>query len=44
VVEHLLLALIDDADASAMIKACNVDPGALKSELVGYIDSEMDAL
>ncbi len=28
--EHLLLALIDDQDASAVMKACNVDLGALK--------------
>src|SRR5262245_9369412 len=28
--EHLLLALIDDLDASAVMKACNVDLGALK--------------
>ena len=31
--EHLLLALIDDPDASAVMTACNVDLGALKAAL-----------
>jgi ATP-dependent Clp protease ATP-binding subunit ClpA len=31
--EHLLLALIDDANASAMMKACDVDPGQLTENL-----------
>jgi hypothetical protein len=31
--EHLLLALIDDVDASAVMKACKVDLGALKAKL-----------
>jgi hypothetical protein len=42
--EHLLLALIDDADASAVMMACKVDLGALKEDLVGYIDSELKEL
>jgi hypothetical protein len=42
--EHLLLALIDDADASAMMKACNVDRGKLKKNLVSYIDDELGKL
>jgi hypothetical protein len=37
--EHLLLALIDDLDASAVMKACNVDLGALKKNLVNYVDN-----
>jgi hypothetical protein len=32
--EHLLLALIDDVGASAVMKACKVDLGALKAHLV----------
>jgi len=32
--EHLLLALIDDVDASEVMKACKVDLGALKEHLV----------
>jgi Glyoxalase superfamily protein/Clp amino terminal domain, pathogenicity island component len=42
--EHLLLALIDDADASAMMKAFMVDPGTLKESLVSYIDGELRKL
>jgi hypothetical protein len=42
--EHLLLALIDDADASAVLKACKVDLGSLKQNLVSYIDNELKAL
>jgi hypothetical protein len=39
--EHLLLALTDDAVASAVMKACKVDPQALKENLVNYIDNEL---
>jgi hypothetical protein len=42
--EHLLLALIDDADASAVMRACKADLGALREDLVSYIDSELQEL
>jgi hypothetical protein len=42
--EHLLLALIDDQDASAVMKACNVDLGALRKSLANYIDNELIGL
>ena len=42
--EHLLLALIEDQDASAVMKACNVDLGALRESLAGYVDNELTAL
>jgi hypothetical protein len=42
--EHLLLALIDDADASAAMRACNVDLGALKDALTSYVDNELKKL
>ena len=42
--EHLLLALIDDADASAVIELCKVDVGRIKEDLVSYIDGELKAL
>jgi hypothetical protein len=42
--EHLLLALIDDVDALAVMMACEVDLGALKTNLVGYIDDELKDL
>ena len=42
--EHLLLALIDDQDAAAVMKACSVDLEKLKKSLVGYIDTELENL
>ena len=42
--EHLLLALIDDVDASAVMRACNVDLQALKASLTLYIDTDLAAL
>jgi hypothetical protein len=39
--EHLLLALTDDVDASAVMKACKVDLGALKEKLTNYIDNDL---
>lgn len=42
--EHLLLALIDDPDAAAVMGACNADPGALKTSLSGYLDNELKNL
>ncbi len=42
--EHLLLALADDADAAAVMRSCGVDLGALRSNLVGYIDTGLTRL
>ena len=42
--EHLLLALVDDLDASAVIKACNVDLGELKKKLASYVDNDLSEL
>lgn len=39
--EHLLLALTDDADAAAVLRACNVDLEQLRRHLVSFIDSEL---
>jgi ATP-dependent Lon protease len=39
--EHLLLALIDDPDAAAVMRSCNADLGALKASLLGYLDNEL---
>jgi len=39
--EHLLLALIDDADASTVLRAGNVDLGALRARLASYLDNEL---
>src|ERR1044071_1796231 len=42
--EHLLLALIEDQDAAAVMRACNVDLEKLKRSLISYIESELDNL
>ena len=42
--EHLLLSLVDDTDASAVMRACEVDLPALKKNLVHYVDSELKSL
>jgi hypothetical protein len=42
--EHLLLALIDDADASAVMRVCSADLGALAEKLVTYLDNELKRL
>ena len=42
--EHLLLALTDDADASATMRGCKVDLAALKDDLTSYIDNELKTL
>lgn len=38
--DHLLLALLDDEDASAVMRACQVDPEAVRTLLTGYLDDE----
>jgi Glyoxalase superfamily protein/Clp amino terminal domain, pathogenicity island component len=42
--EHLLLALTDDQDAAAVLKACNVDINELKAGLVGYLDAGLSSI
>ncbi|EJK84779.1 ATP-dependent Clp protease ATP-binding subunit ClpA [Rhizobium sp. AP16] len=42
--EHLLLALVDDADAAAVMGACNVDLDALRKTLTEYVDNELSNL
>jgi hypothetical protein len=42
--EHLLLSLIEDADASAAMKVCNADLGALTAKLVDYLDNKLKIL
>ncbi|MCF6321781.1 MAG: ATP-dependent Clp protease ATP-binding subunit ClpA [Rhizobiaceae bacterium] len=39
--EHLLLALVDDDHAAAVMKACNVDLSKLRKTLSDYIDTEL---
>ena len=42
--EHLLLALIDDPDAAAVLRACNVDLETLRKTVVRYVDTELHSL
>ena len=42
--EHLLLGLLDDRDAASVLKACNVEIEVLRSNLVEYLDNELDNL
>ncbi|MFN4231039.1 ATP-dependent Clp protease ATP-binding subunit ClpA [Parvibaculum sp.] len=42
--EHLLLSLMDDSDAAAVMRACNVDMDLLRQQLVNYVDNELSSL
>ena len=42
--EHLLLSLLDDSDAAAVMRACSVDLDVLKKNLVEYIENELENL
>jgi len=39
--EHLLLALTEDQDAVAVLRACNVDLEKLRRDLTSYVDNEL---
>ncbi len=42
--EHLLLSLVDDRDASAVMRACDVDLDLLRAKLLEYIDNNLAGL
>ncbi|HEY4168043.1 MAG TPA: ATP-dependent Clp protease ATP-binding subunit ClpA, partial [Reyranella sp.] len=42
--EHLLLSLVDDEDAAGVMRACDVDLGALRTTLTNYVDTELRSL
>ncbi|HEX8654427.1 MAG TPA: ATP-dependent Clp protease ATP-binding subunit ClpA, partial [Allosphingosinicella sp.] len=42
--EHLLLALIEDAHATKVMAACGVDLKELRDAVRGYLDNELEAL
>src|SRR5947208_16990255 len=42
--EHLLLSLLDDRDAAAVMKACSVDIDELKARVTEYLDNELASL
>ena len=42
--EHLLLALLDDRDASAVMRACGVDQDAMRARITSYLDTDLVSL
>jgi len=42
--EHLLLALTDDSDAVSVLRACSIDLGQLRSDLVKHLDDGLTGL
>jgi ATP-dependent Clp protease ATP-binding subunit ClpA len=42
--EHLLLALAEDQDAIAVLRACDVDLDKLREDLSNYLDNDLDYL
>jgi ATP-dependent Clp protease ATP-binding subunit ClpA len=42
--EHLLLSLVDDEDAAGVMRACDVELGALRTTLTNYVDTELRSL
>ena len=42
--EHLLLGLIDDSDAAAVLRACGVDLDKLRTDLTEFLDKDLAGL
>ncbi len=42
--EHLLLALVDEDDAARVLRACEVDIGVLRRNLMDFLDTQLDSL
>ncbi len=42
--EHLLAALIEDRDAAAVMRACNVDLDRLRARITEYLDTEFTSI
>ncbi|MDZ4372708.1 MAG: ATP-dependent Clp protease ATP-binding subunit ClpA [Phenylobacterium sp.] len=42
--EHLLLSLVDDEEAAAVMRACDVELQALRTTLTNYVDNELRSL
>lgn len=42
--EHLLLALCDDKDATAVLRSCGVDIDSLKAQVAEYLDKDLEGL
>ena len=39
--EHLLLALCDDADATAVLRACGIEVDSLRADVIEFIEGEL---
>jgi ATP-dependent Clp protease ATP-binding subunit ClpA len=42
--EHLLLALVEDQDAVAVMRACGIDLDRLRDDLTTYLNNELESL
>lgn len=42
--EHLLFGLLDDQDAVAVLRACNVKVDVLRQQISEYLDTELQNL
>jgi ATP-dependent Clp protease ATP-binding subunit ClpA len=42
--EHLLMALVEDTHAAAVMKACGVDSAELSRAVARYLDTELDSI
>ena len=42
--EHLLLGLVDDADAMTVLRACGVDIEKIKKDLTEFLDKDLAGL
>lgn len=42
--EHLLLSLLDDPEALAVLRACDVDVEVLRKQITDYLDDDMENL
>jgi hypothetical protein len=42
--EHLLVALVDDTEAAAALRACGADPKALRQDLISFLENDLQGL
>jgi hypothetical protein len=42
--EHLLVALVDDTEAAAALRACSADPQALRQDLISFLENDLQGL
>jgi ATP-dependent Clp protease ATP-binding subunit ClpA len=42
--EHLLVALVDDTDAAATLRASGADPQALRQDLIRFLENDLQDL